>query len=196
MLPASLHLRVSPSSLILHLSSLISHPSSFIPHLSSFILHLVQRLEAGGQLGGHPRGAQGLGGGAAQRPPAEPLADGRLGDAERVGDFPPRSGPLRRVGRRGGARPPSPPAARRSGGWLLSVRNSGRYGAPVQPGPGGQPPEPWTAISIHTFRFCASGARATKCGMGLAARIPGVGSGRGKCKAILGQGSIARFGCQ
>ncbi len=49
----------------------------------------------------------------------------------------------------------------------------------VQPGPGGQPPEPWTALSIHTFRFCAGGVRATKCGMGLAARIPGVGSGRG-----------------
>ena len=43
---------------------------------------MVQRLVAGGQFGGHPRGAQGLGGGPAQRPVAEPLADGRLGDAE------------------------------------------------------------------------------------------------------------------
>ena len=48
---------------------------------------MVHRLVAGGQPGGHPRRAQRPGGGAAQRPIAEPVADGRLGDAQRGGDF-------------------------------------------------------------------------------------------------------------
>jgi hypothetical protein len=71
---------------------------------------MVQRLVAGGQPGGHPRGAQGPGGGAAQRPVAEPLADGRLGDAEGRGDFLVGAAP---GGERGGAgeqvRLPRPP---------------------------------------------------------------------------------------